>query len=189
MEHAVGLPFELHEPAVVDDAVDGRRRNLVVSEDRPPAGELHVRGDCDRLSFAGIRECLEHEARPVAVGRQEPRFVDDEHGHAADIHHLLGKPAPSRVRLRSWRRQSASTALCTSSPLAGMALAEVMCECDLGKSTLDRWIERVYECGPTAAADNRAPAQKRLIVLDRVNARLKMEVDALKQAALISARK
>lgn len=70
-----------------------------------------------------------------------------------------------------------------------MALAEVMCECDLGKSTLDRWIERVYECGPTAAADNRAPAQKRLIVLDRVNARLKMEVDALKQAALISARK
>lgn len=35
MAHAVGLPFELHEPAVVDDAVDGRRRNLVVSEGRP----------------------------------------------------------------------------------------------------------------------------------------------------------
>lgn len=70
-----------------------------------------------------------------------------------------------------------------------MALAEVMCECDLGKSTLDRWIERVYECGPTAAADNRTPAQKRLIELDHVNARLKMEVDVLKQAALISAGK
>lgn len=173
----------------MDDAVDGRRRNLVVSEDRPPAGELHVRGDYDRLSFAGIREYLEHEARPVAVGRQEPRFVDDERGHAADIHHLLGKPAPSRVRLRPWRRQSASTALRTSSSLAGMALAEVMYECDLGKSTLDRWVERVYECGPTAAADNRTPAQKRLIELERVNARLKMEVDVLKQAALISAGK
>ena len=34
MAHAVGLPFELHEPAVMDDAVDGRR-HLVASEDRP----------------------------------------------------------------------------------------------------------------------------------------------------------
>lgn len=56
----------------MDDAVDDRRRYLVVSEHRPPAGELYVHGDYDRLSFAGIREYLEHEARPVAVGRQDP---------------------------------------------------------------------------------------------------------------------
>lgn len=70
--YAVGLPFELREPAVVDDAVDARRRNLVVSEDRPPAGELHIRGDHDRLSLVSIREYLEHEASPVGVERQEP---------------------------------------------------------------------------------------------------------------------
>lgn len=70
-----------------------------------------------------------------------------------------------------------------------MALAEVMRECDLGKSVLDRWIQRVYECGPTAAADNRTLGQNRLIEPDRENARLKVEVDVLKQAALIFARK
>lgn len=70
-----------------------------------------------------------------------------------------------------------------------MALAEVMREYDLGKSTLDRWLQRVRECGPTAAADNRTPEQNRLIELDRENARLKMEVGVLEQAALISARK
>ena len=85
-------------------------------------------------------------------------------------------PPPSRVRLRPWRRQSASTALRTSSSLAVIALAEVMRECDLVKSTLDRWIQRVYECGPTAAADSRTPEQNRLIGLDRVNARLKWKL-------------
>ena len=49
MAHAVGLPFELHEPAVVDDAVDDRR-HLVVSEDLEhearlrPGGEARGRG-------------------------------------------------------------------------------------------------------------------------------------------------
>ena len=87
------------------------------------------------------------------------------------------------------RRQPASIILCASSPLAGMALAEVMRECDLGKSALDRWIQRVHECGPTSAADNRTFEQNRLIELDREHARLKMEGDVLKQAALISAGK
>lgn len=64
-------------------------------------------------------------------------------------------PPPSRVRLRPW----ASTALRTSSSLAGMALAEVMRECDLVKSTLDRLIQRVYECGPTAAGTAVPPSR------------------------------
>ena len=39
MAHAIGLPLELHESAVVHDAVDDGR-HLVVTEDRPPAGKL-----------------------------------------------------------------------------------------------------------------------------------------------------
>lgn len=72
---------------------------------------------------------------------------------------------------------------------SGKPRAEVMRECDLGKSTLDRWIRRVRACGSTAAADNRTPGQDRLIELERENARLRMEVDVLKQAALIFARR
>lgn len=70
---------------------------------------------------------------------------------------------------------------------SGKPRAEVMRECDLGKSTLDRLIRRAR--GSTAAADNRTPEQNRLIELERENARLRMEVDVLKQAALIFARK
>lgn len=72
---------------------------------------------------------------------------------------------------------------------SGKPRAEVMREHDLGKSTLDCWIRRVHACGSTAAADNRTPEQNRLIELERENARLRMEVDALKRAAPIFARK
>ena len=72
---------------------------------------------------------------------------------------------------------------------SGKPRAEAMRECDLGKSTLDRWIQRVHACGSTAAADNRAPEQNRLIELERENARLKMGVDVLKQAAPMFARR
>ena len=72
---------------------------------------------------------------------------------------------------------------------SGRPRAEVMRECDLGESAPDRWVQRVRACGSIAAADNRAPEQNRLIELERENARLKMEVDVLKQAAPISARR
>lgn len=72
---------------------------------------------------------------------------------------------------------------------SGKPRAEVVRECDLGKSTLDRWIRRVHACGSTAAADNRTPEQDRLIEPGRENARLRMEVDALKQAAPMFARR
>ena len=72
---------------------------------------------------------------------------------------------------------------------SGKPRAEVMRERDLGKSTPDRRVQRVHACGSTAAADNRAPERNRLIELERENAGLKMEVDVLKQAALIFARR
>lgn len=93
MAHAVRLAPELDEPAVVDDAVDDRRRHLVVPEYRPPAGELQVRGDHDRLPLVGVGEDLEHEARPVGVERQEAELIDDEQGRAADLRHLPVDPA------------------------------------------------------------------------------------------------
>ena len=64
-----------------------------------------------------------------------------------------------------------------------------MREYDFGKSTLDRWIRLVHACGSTAAADNRTPEQNRLVELGLENARRRVEVDVLKQAALIFARK
>lgn len=72
---------------------------------------------------------------------------------------------------------------------SGKPRAEAMRGHDLGKSTLGRWIQRARACGSTAAADNRAPGQNRLIELERENARLKMGVDVLRQAALVFARK
>ena len=72
---------------------------------------------------------------------------------------------------------------------SGKPRAEAMREYDLGKSTPDRWTQRVRACGSTAAADNRAPGQNRPIELGRENAGLEMGVDVLKQAALISARR
>ena len=72
---------------------------------------------------------------------------------------------------------------------SGKPRAEAMREHGLGKSTPDRRIRRVHACGSTAAADNRAPERSRLIGLERENARLGMEADALKRAAPIFARK
>lgn len=72
---------------------------------------------------------------------------------------------------------------------SGKPRAEAMREHGLGKPTPDRRIRRVHARGSTAAADNRTPERNRLIELERENARLRMEVDVLKQAAPISARK
>ena len=72
---------------------------------------------------------------------------------------------------------------------SGKPRAEAMRERDPGKPALDRRIRRVRACGSTAAADSRTPERNRLIELERENARLRTEVDVLKQAALIFARK
>lgn len=72
---------------------------------------------------------------------------------------------------------------------SGKPRAEVMRGHDLGKSTLDRWIQRARACGSTAAADNRTPEQNRLIELERENSGLKTEAGVLRRAALTFARK
>lgn len=72
---------------------------------------------------------------------------------------------------------------------AGKPKREAMDEYDLGKSAMERWIESINATGSPRAADNRTPGQNRTLELERENRRLRMEVDVLKRAALICARK
>ena len=72
---------------------------------------------------------------------------------------------------------------------AGKPKREAMDEYDLGKSTAERRIKSINATGSPRAADNRTPEQNRILELERENRRLRMEVDVLKQAALIYARK
>lgn len=72
---------------------------------------------------------------------------------------------------------------------AGKPKSDVMREYDLSESTVDRWVKAINRSGSPHAADNRTPEQNRIIELERENRRLRMEVDVLKQAALIFARK
>lgn len=72
---------------------------------------------------------------------------------------------------------------------AGRPPGEIMREYDLGSTTLRRWIDSVDATGSPHAADDRTPEQNRVIELERENKRLRMEVDVLKQAALMFARR
>ena len=71
----------------------------------------------------------------------------------------------------------------------GKSPAEIKAEYDIGSSTLHRWVRGIREHGSTRAADARTPEEDELIELRRENKRLRMEVDVLKQAALIFARR
>ena len=117
--YAVRLSFELHEPAVMHDAVDDRSRHLVVPEDRSPAGELQVRRDHHRLALVGVGEDLEHEPRPVGIERQEAEFVDDEQGRAADLRGLAVEPSfvAGAAKAHRQRRRGEETGL--QAPVAG----------------------------------------------------------------------
>ncbi len=64
-----------------------------------------------------------------------------------------------------------------------------MDECDLGKSTVERRVKSIKATGSPRAADNRTPEQNRILEPERENRRLRMEVDILKQAAPVYARK
>ncbi|WP_220389562.1 IS3 family transposase [Bifidobacterium pseudocatenulatum] len=71
----------------------------------------------------------------------------------------------------------------------GKPAREVKDEYDVLHSTLHRWVQGIRNSGSTKAADNRTPEQNELIELRKRNRQLEMEVDILKQAALIFARK
>lgn len=62
-------------------------------------------------------------------------------------------------------------------------------EYELTASALDRWIKQAQTSGSFKEKDNRSTEENELIALRKENQRLKMEVDILKQAALIIGRK
>lgn len=64
-----------------------------------------------------------------------------------------------------------------------------MDEYELGKSAVERCNKSINATGSPRAAGNRTPEQNRILELERENRRLRMEVDVLKRAAPIYARK
>ena len=71
----------------------------------------------------------------------------------------------------------------------GKPVGEIEREYDLDHSAGHRWIKAIHENGSTRAADNRTPEQQRMLDLEKENKQLRMEVDVLKTAALIFARR
>ncbi|AIQ51891.1 transposase [Paenibacillus sp. FSL R7-0331] len=71
----------------------------------------------------------------------------------------------------------------------GKSRAAIVEEYDLTASALDRWIKQSSSTGSFKEKDNRSQEENELLALRKENQRLQMEVDILKQAALIMGRK
>ena len=71
----------------------------------------------------------------------------------------------------------------------GKSLQDIVREYELTASALDRWISQFQQSGSFKEKDNRPPEEQELIELRKRNKQLEMEVDILKQAALIMGRK
>ena len=72
---------------------------------------------------------------------------------------------------------------------AGKSVSEICRDYDLGHSTVERWVARINKTGSTREKDNRTPEQQKIIEQEKELKQLRMEVDILKQAALIFAQK
>lgn len=71
----------------------------------------------------------------------------------------------------------------------GKSKSDLIREYNLTPSSLDRWIRQAENSGSFKEKDNRTDEENELIRLQKENARLQMENDILKQAALIMGRK
>ncbi|MCR5623394.1 MAG: transposase [Treponema sp.] len=71
----------------------------------------------------------------------------------------------------------------------GKPRTEIAKEYDLSPSALDRWIRRINKTGSSKEKDNRTEAENELIALRKENAKLRLENEILKKAALIFATK
>ena len=72
---------------------------------------------------------------------------------------------------------------------SGMRRKDVLEKYELTPSALDKWIKQYSNSKSFKVADNLSDTEKELIVLKKKNKQLEMEVDILKQAALIIGRK
>jgi transposase len=73
--------------------------------------------------------------------------------------------------------------------LNGKRKCDIIREYDLTPSALDRWVTQSQKTGSFKEKDNRTEEENELIKLRKENQQLKMEVDVLKQAALIIGRR
>lgn len=71
----------------------------------------------------------------------------------------------------------------------GKRKCDILKEYDISASLLDKWIKQAEETGSFKDRDNRSPEEQEPIDLRKLNKQLLMEVDILKQAALILGRK
>jgi transposase len=71
----------------------------------------------------------------------------------------------------------------------GKSRQDIVSEYELTASALDRWIMQFQQSGSFKEKDNRSPEEQELMELRKRNKQLEMEVDILKQAALIMGRK
>ena len=71
----------------------------------------------------------------------------------------------------------------------GKSRQDIVSEYELTASALDRWIMQFQQSGSFKEKDNRSPEEQELVKLRKRNKQLEMEVDILKQAALIMGRK
>jgi transposase len=69
--------------------------------------------------------------------------------------------------------------------LSGKPRNEIIKEYELTPSSFDKWVRQHKTSGSFEEKNNRTPEQEELIRLRKVNQRLMMENDILKQAALI----
>lgn len=72
---------------------------------------------------------------------------------------------------------------------SGKSVSEIVKEYGIAKSTVSKWHNDYLKSGSFKACDNMSNEEKELKELRKENKRLMMEVDILKQAALIMGRK
>lgn len=72
---------------------------------------------------------------------------------------------------------------------AGRKRSELIKEYDLTPSTFDKWVKQAKTTGSFKSVDNMTDEQRELIALRKRNKELEMQVDILKQAAVIMAQK
>ena len=71
----------------------------------------------------------------------------------------------------------------------GKTVKELAEEYDVPKSTIRQWRNDYENSGSFKAKDNRSDIENELLILRKENKQLKMEVDILKQAAVIIGKK
>jgi len=71
----------------------------------------------------------------------------------------------------------------------GKSVIKINREYGVSKASIYKWIEKHDNSGSFRDKDNRSTEEKELIQLRKENKQLRMEVDLLKQAALIMARR